>query len=441
MNSKNGVHSTNHMQQRKIPTLVGLLLVAIAVMLFRFAFDRVSPYMSRASATQSPQNVTISNVTDTAFTVSWITQEKVTGAVIVEGITTPFYDDRQLAPAAASKQREESFLTHSVSIRNGKPDTAYKFRILSGGKIFTNNGNAYEIRTAPLLSGTGTSLEPAYGQVTTPAGLPAEGSLVYLTMTNGQTLSTLVNTSGSWVIPLNLVRTQDLTRFIEPAERIDESIVIRSPEGEATAVTDSLNDNPVPAMTIGKTYDFRKIQASNTQENKKLAEAPPVVLGTQTNQVAPTIAITKPAQGSAIPSNLPLIQGTGLPGKNVLVVVGIQNPLSASVTVGADGIWRYTPERPLHEGKQSVTITTQNAQNQTQAITHTFEVLKSGTQVLGDATPSATINPTPTLDETPSPTATLTGEEMPTSGNELPLIIMLILGAALLLGGGSLLFL
>lgn len=429
------------MQQRKIPTLVGLLLVAVAVMVFRFAFDRVSPYMSRASATQSPQNVTISNITDTSFTVSWLTQEKVTGAVIVEGITSPFYDDRQLAPAASSKQREETFLTHSVSIRNSKPDTAHKFRILSGGKIFTNNGNAYEVRTAPTLNGTGTNLEPAYGQVTTPAGIPAEGSLVYLTMTNGQTLSTLVNTSGSWVIPLNLVRTQDLMMYMEPAERIDESIVVRSSEGEASAITDSLNDNPVPAMTLGKTYDFRKIQADNRQENKKLAEAPPAVLGTQTNVAAQTIAITKPAQGSAIPSNLPLIQGTGLPGKNVLVVVGMQNPLSASVTVGADGIWRYTPERPLHEGKQSVTITTQNAQNQTQAITHTFEILKSGTQVLGDATPSATINPTPTLDATPSPTATLTGEEMPTSGNELPLIIMLILGTALLLGGGSLLFL
>jgi hypothetical protein len=429
------------MQERKIPTLIGLLLVAIAVMVFRFAFDRISPYMSRASAIQSPQNVTISNITDTAFTVSWLTQEQTTGAIVVEGITSPFYDDRQLTPSSSSTKREELFFTHSVSIRNSNPDTTYKFRILSGGKIYTDNGNAYEVRTAPLLNGTGTNLEPAYGQVTTPTDLPAEGSLVYLTMTNGQTLSTLVNTSGSWVIPLNLVRTQDLTRFIEPAERIDESIVIRSPEGEASALTDSLNDNPVPAMTIGKTYDFRKIQANNLNENKKLAEAPPAVLGTQTSQAAQTIAITKPAQGAAIPSNLPLIQGTGLPGKNVLVVVGIQNPLSASVTVGADGIWRYTPERPLHEGKQSVTITTQNAQNQTKAITHTFEILKSGTQVLGDATPSATIEPTPTLDETPSPTATLTGEEMPTSGNELPLIIMLILGATLLLGGGSLLFL
>lgn len=119
----------------------------------------------------------------------------------------------------------------------------------------------------------------------------------------------------------------------------------------------------------------------------------------------------------------------------------MQNPISATIAVEADGVWRYTPSRPLSEGKQSVTITTTDQNGQAKALTNTFEVLKSGTQVLGDATPSATLIPTPTdiVESTPTPTATLSGEPMPTSGNQLPLIMLLILGGTLLLGGTGLL--
>jgi len=429
------------MHERKIPTIVGLLLVGLAVLLFRFAFDRMSPLLSRASATHTPQRVTVSNISDTAFTVSWTTGESATGAVVVEGINAPVYDDQLAISAGTTPENKQAYLTHSVSVRNLKPDTAYRFRILSGGKIFSNNTAAYELRTAPILTGTGTSLEPAYGQVTNPSGSPAEGALVYLTPENGQTLSAIVNASGSWVIPLNLARTDNFTSYLTPSERINESILIRTSDGEASALTDTVNDNPVPAMTIGKTYDFRKIQAAQPQ-NRALADAPPAVLGTSATNSQATITITKPAQGSAIPSNLPLIQGTGVPGNNILIILGMQNPISTTITVQADGVWRYTPVRPLSEGKQSVTITTTDQNGKTKALTNTFEVLKSGTQVLGDATPSATLIPTPTTDiteSTPTPVATLSGEPMPTSGNQLPLIMLLILGVTLLLGGTGLL--
>ncbi len=427
------------MHERKIPTIIGLLLVVFAVMMFRFAFDRVGPLLTRASATHTPQQITVSNLSDTAFTVSWITAEETTGALIVEGITAPMYDDRLSITTGSNKQAKQSFSTHTISVRNIKPDTSYRFRILSGTKTFLNNGAPYETRTALPLTGTGTNLEPAYGQVTEPSGSPAEGAIVYVTPENGQTLSAIVNASGSWVIPLNLARTENFTTYLNPSGRINESIIIRSSEGEATALTDSVNDNPVPAMTIGKTYDFRKIQASENQ-NRPLTQASPAVLGTNTAHVSqPIIAITKPAQGSAMPSNLPLIQGTGVPGNSVLIILGMQNPVSSTTTVGEDGVWRYTPQHPLAEGKQSITITTTDQNNQIKALTNTFEILKSGTQVLGDATPSATLDPTPTIEKTPTPVATLSGEPMPTSGNELPLILLLTLGFILFLGGTGLL--
>ena len=324
------------MHERKIPTIIGLLLVAFAVMIFRFAFDRVSPLLTRASVSHVPQNITVSNLSDSAFTISWITNEETTGALVIENMNAPIYDDRLSITTESNQRAKQSFSTHSISVRSLKPETVYRYRILSGGKKFLNNGNSYETRTAVTITGTGTSLEPAYGQITAPSGSPAEGALVYLTPENGQMLSTLVNASGSWVIPLNLVRTEDFTNYLRPSERINETITIRSPEGEATALTDSMNDNPVPAVSIGKTYDFRKIQAADPQ-NRAVSSAPPVVLGSNTNLTNPTVAITKPAQGSAIPSNLPLMQGTGVPGHSVLIILGLQNPISTTVIVGLTG--------------------------------------------------------------------------------------------------------
>ncbi len=426
------------MRQRKIPTLIGLILVGLAVLTFRFAFDRVTPLFSRAQATHTPQNVTISNVTDTTFTVSWVTSEPVTGAIILEGTpNTTILDDRQTVPGAPTNAART---THHVTARNLRADTPYAVRILSGGKTFGNNASPYEIRTAPVITGTGSNLEPAYGQVTLPTDQPAEGAILYLTPNGAQTLSVIVKSSGSWVIPLNLVRTSDLSAYLPGAERIDESIIVRDATGEATALTDTLNDNPVPTITIGKTYDFRKIQAMATP-TRAIALAPtpttqPTVLGISTT-ASGTVAIVKPQQNAALSSNLPLIQGTGIPGKKVSLLLGIAKPISATVTVGTDGVWYFTPPKPLAEGKQSVTITTVDAKGKTVAITHNFQILKSGTQVLGDATPSATLTPSPTIAfaETPTPTATLAGEPVPITGSPLPLIMLLVLGLGLLTGG------
>lgn len=417
------------MHERKIPTIVGVLLVGVAVFVFRFAFDRVSPLLTKASETAAPNHVAITNVTDSAFTVTWTSTTPTTGFLRVSGDV--FYDDRLSAgesspnTPAASKDT-----THTISVRNLKPDTVYPFEIISNGRVYRSPELTKEIRTAPQIPGLGTSMEPAYGMVTSVSGDPLEGALVYLILEGGQELSTMTKQGGTWVIPLNRVRTSNLSTYLPLSDRINETITIRTNQGEAFATSDTLNDNPVPSMTIGKTYDFRKIQAEK-DKSSDLAQNPTSVLGTTTQIPSGEIAITKPQDGANLTSNLPLIQGTGIPGRQVLITIGIEHPMSDTFIVGDDGIWRYTPPKPLSPGKQSVTITTTDGNNRSVAITHLFDVLKSGTQVLGEATPSAILTPI----ETPTPTATLAGEPIPETGTSLPLLSMLILGIGLIGSG------
>lgn len=422
---------------KKIPMVAGILLLVLLVGGMIAGGERLFRQPTVASGSIAPTNVTITNVTDSSFTVTWTTQLPATGAVEVQGVDDKkrvAFDERDTNARSLKK-----YTTHSITVRNLTPDAQYAATILSAGKARLTAGKPYQVNTAPPVAPVSAGLEPAYGMVTTAAGAPADGALVYLTVEGSQTLSTVVKPSGSWMIPLNLLRAQDLSRYLPVTERMTENITVVFNADLTSAVGDTLNDAPVPTMIIGKTYDFRKVQAdTGAAGGAPLANTfsqTPAILGSQTaaRPDTHTVTLAAPAQGASLPTTLPLIQGTGIPGKTVSVTVGITNPTTGITTVGTDGVWRYTPPSPLSPGKQSVTVTTKDAEEKPIALTHTFEILKSGTQVLGVATPSATLAPTPEF--TPAPTSTLAGQPVPVSGSTSPTLLLLIAGFILLSGG------
>lgn len=415
----------------RVPTFLGILLAISLVGGVIAVFEWYSRKPSTASGSVVPVNVAVTNITDTGFTIVWLTPSPATGAIkLVSPRRTPstFFDDRDTTGTM------KRYATHSVSVRSLIPATSYTFRILSDGKSFDQMGKPYTTTTASTLSGSGTGLEPAYGSINDVGGSPVVGAIVFVTVEQGQLLSTLTSPSGSWLLSLGLTRTASLTKYIDGSQRLTETIRVLWGDQEASAIADTLNDAPVPTMVLGKTYDFRKQQADASQ--------PPSVLGETTNtkpSPAKIIGLVAPAQNASLTTTLPLIQGTGIPGKTVSVVVGITNPMSGMTTVGGDGIWRYTPTKSLGTGKQSVTATTVDERGKAVAFTHTFTILKSGTQVLGEATPSATLSPTPTATPSASPSATptpqLQGEPVPQSGTSLPTILIVVLGVGLLTSG------
>lgn len=413
----------------KIPTLIALMLLIVLIGGISIASERFFRSSTVASASVQPQNIAISNVTDSSLSVIWSTQSPATGVVELrgpDGKKQVFFDERDTNGKSVKK-----YITHSVTGRNLTPDTSYQITILSNGKTFQDNttGTNRTAQTLPIPTG---GLEPAYGTVFTRDNQPAEGALVQLFIEGSQTLSTLVTPSGSWMIPLNLLRTSDTTRYLTTTKRMTETLTVSFDGQKTSAITDTLNDSPVPMMILGKRYDFRKQQAK-TGEESSIAQEFPAVLGDQTaaKPTSYSVTLVAPAQDSTVPSDLPLIQGTGIPGSTVTITIGINDPTSGTATVGSDGMWRFTPEMALAPGKQSVTITSQDTTGKPIALTHTFEILKSGTQVLGVATPSATLTPT----FKPTPTSTASGKPLPVSGTMLPTIISIFFGALLLTGG------
>lgn len=441
---------------KRIPTLLALMLLVVTVGGIGFLFEGITRQSTIASLSIEPKSVMITNLTDSSFTFTWQTDEPATGTLLATSVAGKKYsafDERDITGKMGK------YLTHSITVRTLSPSTMYSITVLSNGKKYPVETKGFQVTTLPTLSSDAPLLDPAFGSIQTAGNLPAEGALVYLNLDGSQTLSTLVRTSGSWIIPLSLIRTQDGAAYITSQDRINETIVIQLGTSESRVATDTLNDAPVPDIILGQPYDFRGRDAKKTTpatlaQKQIIPTTNPkqTVLGETTDKTINGVALTAPVQGATISSNKPLITGIGIAGKTVTITMGITDPTIGSTVVAKDRTWRYTPKQALSPGKQSVTITTVDSKNKPVAITHTFTILKSGSQVLGDATPSGTIAATPSATAAPTPTsviqatesatptAMLSGEEMPTSGSFLPTLLLIALACSLVIGGGAILF-
>jgi hypothetical protein len=424
-----------------IPTLLGIFLIVV----FLGAVTVFTNYFLKGNAIAHsdllPNNLTITSVTDSGFTITWETNKPSLSAVTItdpQGKQQTFFDERYFS------SETKKYITASIPVRGLLPDTEYKMKLIINGKPYTDLQQSM-VRTGPKLSSDTNGMTPIYGSVTTAENIPADGALVFASYgEDSQILSTLVKPSGYWIIPLNLLRSEDLTRLIQKTdERQQISITIRLAGKQTTILTDTLNASPVPPVVLGNTYDFRGQQTKKktNDANQKIASSFSSVLGTfspQENNHA--VQLISPPQNGYIPGDPPLFSGRGIPGNIVTLLFGTTNPKVETTTVLPDGTWQFSPKKPLGAGKQRVTATTLDGAKNPVAITHLFEIMKSGTQVLGDATPSATLIPTATATpipttivaatDTPTPTQTV-----PTTANTLPANVLFVLGIGLLIAG------
>ena len=394
---------------KRIPTLLALLILVVGLGSAVFITEFGSNVVSKATSSTPPVELRISNVTDSSATISWLTAEKTNGKVRF-GVDNEFQtvsDDREASGVSTTT------LTHFVTLRNLTPSTEYEFSVLINGKEWDNNGTSFTVRTNPIVAGKPSSQPPAYGTVLLPSGEGAEGAIVYLNLENSGTLSTLTKSKGEWLIALSNARSLDGKTYYQPSEGEKESIVVHAAVGgEAQATTDIENDEPVPAMTIGKENSFVSEAITPTSPAKKslsgLLNATPTTvqnLGGTGNQ----IAILVPKNNGSFSSTIPLFRGTGIVGERVTITIDSTSQGGTSI-VAKDGTWRWTPDEELTPGKYTITIKTNDVNDEEVTQSHAFTIFKSGTQVLADATPSASLTPSasPSATFTPSPTLSST---------------------------------
>lgn len=452
----------------RLPTILGLLLLLLTVAGGLILIRQGSTFLLRASPEIIPQQVKTTNVADDGFTISWITDDQTSGFV-------KYGPDINSALVAADDRDQLSgktgnFFTHHVTLKSLNPATNYYFKIGSGKKIFDNNGQPYQLKTAPSLQTTSPPNDVAYGVVVDENDLPVQGVIVYLSLANATTLSALTKSSGNWAIPLNLARSGDLSSYA-PYDReasVEEIFAQGGPAGTATVIATTKNDSPLPKILLGQSFDFRRMAETDFEAPEK----PEALIQTQAvgkfdlQAIAASppagepikLEIINPEANEAVNTPKPEIIGRGPIGADLSIT--IESPVSYSDTIQVDsqGSWQWTAPADLEPGKHTVTVSYLG-----QKISRTFTVLAAETSNFPalTASPSGTItpslSPSPTLSPSPSPspvvspaisptvsptliptrTPTPTGkisppsteEAIPTSGYLNPTFLVFIIGA------------
>lgn len=243
----------------KIPTILGLGIIILGIVSGVILTLRGQIFTSQASPNVSPQNITVTNISDTEVSVSWQTSTAVT-SFITFGQTSPgestVLDDRDSNPPGTGPK---AHLVHYVTLKNLLPKTTYLYRIFSG-KISSDTNNF--VTAAPLSQQAG--FRPIIGSVFD-GNNPLEEGIVYLSIADATTQSAMVKTSGNFLIPVSQIRKTDLSDSFPLSEDTLVKLTIVSPKGQATAQF-RLKDtgDGLPRIHLGENLDLTNLSPLTT---------------------------------------------------------------------------------------------------------------------------------------------------------------------------------
>ncbi len=239
---------------KRIPTLLGISLIAFSVILLSISIRSKTGFISTAITSDEPKNITITNISDTSFTISYITDENLTG-------TINYGKDPSVGTFEIEDlDREKSVVTpriiHSTTLNKLTPNTKYFFVINSGQTTYLNNNAAFEIQTPQAISSTFPKQNPITGKVIVPNTNIPSVTIAYLTIKGAQTLSTLVKPDGLFIFDLDSLRSEDLSTFYTVDKDANIKITFVNDFFTSRVLSTYSESNPLPTITLSNNYDF-----------------------------------------------------------------------------------------------------------------------------------------------------------------------------------------
>lgn len=402
---------------KRIPTLLGLLIISIGVGITTFLVNQTSLFGINANPSKEPQNVRITNITDTSFSVSYITNDNVTGSIaygLSTNVNQTALDDKDQQSGNVANHK-----IHSITLTKLSPKTTYYFNITSGNQVYENNNTPFQVTTGPPLSENPSSQKPITGKVILSNGSVPEEGILYVTTDNSQVISATIKSDGTYILPLNSLRNSDLSSYYNFTQDTVLKMLVLGDSFKSN-ITLSINQiNPVPTITLSSDYNFSSNEQPIASGSANI-QSFPLFTSTSSGSRNGAPQILTPEQDQSFTDQQPQFKGTALPGESVQIIIHSDEQIQTSVNANSDGSWAYRPSAPLSPGEHTITILTKGADGILKSITESFVVYAQGQQVnpgVPSGTPVPTKKPTatpkPTLSPVPTAKATLT--QIPTS--------------------------
>ncbi len=416
-------------KRNKIPTIVGIIILLIGTFAGVFFLRTTQIFKIGASATATPKDVRVGNLTDSSATVSWITE-----AQTADFIT--YAETSNVNIVINESENGQKYFTHSVTITGLKASTNYFYKINSEGTNFDNNGVAWQFTTGPMVSGNQKNI-PVSGSVLTTSGQPAARAIVYITI-NGYLLSTITSDTGSFVIQIGSARTPDLGSYaqIDIAQTLLEVSV--EAEGGETSIAKIFpqSANPIPALVLGQDQDYRNLQPTENGQNPNADLSLPAsgtneskfnITGETATTSSKTVILESINEGETVTNNQPQFFGKGPNGEELTITVHSQQVISETVTVPPTGSWSWSPSTALEAGAHSITVSWIDASGITRSLTRNF-VVQAGEAPAFVASPSGSSpTPVPTPVAT-TPVSTASAAPIPVTGSLTPTLLLTMMG-------------
>lgn len=438
-----------------IPTFLGIFVLVFGTALGVFVVSQRQSFGLGAAGQNVPRDVKVTNITDSAFTVSWTTDKPVIGKL-------SWGDNSNVGRLTGDDKLSH---IHSATVTGLVASKTYYFKINSGGTLHTNQGNAWITQTRNTIA---TQTAVFAGTILTPEGTPASESIVYLTGTNIPDLSAQTSSNGTWTISAQIPVNVSLDSAVV------EIFVQAGPLGVATAQISASAGRSTPPISLGKTYDFRSLTPNDSNGPTSQLSLPPTTtsnrtgfgettISASTNSTVVTLKSLKDKE--RISTKKPEFFGDGPAGTSITITVQ-SDPITQVIKIPQTGTWRWSVPSTLEEGAHKITITWKDTNGILRSLTRDFTVLAASDEPAFESTPSATTTPRPTATATPRPTATptvaptatpaqtatpaatikptatakptpiaSTESALPNAGVELPTIALLLFGFALMGSG------
>ncbi len=199
------------MKKSKIPTIIGIALLVIGIASGVLLIQNRQIFKLGATPQISPKDVRITNITDSSFTVSWVTDTETEGFI-------KWGESNSSQKNLVKDEIDSESYVHITTVQSLSPETSYYFVINSKGTNFDNNGLPWETKTGPVLAIT-SSRNLISGTILTSTGAPANQVLVYVSLAGSSPLSVITSQNGGWLIPISSARTSNLNTFLNIDEQ------------------------------------------------------------------------------------------------------------------------------------------------------------------------------------------------------------------------------